>query len=752
MSSSRRVIKNTGILMGMELGIRLMDAVVAVLLARYLGPADFGLMAFALSFAWLFSILPGFGMGAMATRDTAQDAGKIGRYVSNGILAKTFLAGATFLLLAVVARVLGFDPTKSAAVMLAGLLMVIETNIRFLVSFFQGAQKMGTVAGVNLSVRAGWIAGSLFVMALGGTVTHLLGIRVIVAGTGLLASLFLIHTRLQKISWGFDLPSAFRMAKASIPFALFRLHGQLYMDIDTVMVSALRGDVMCGWYAAAQKFLKILTFIPNSFSNALLPALSRSGRESGPAAVADTLGKGCRYLAVMGLGIAGTVFAISDPLVLLLLGPAFREAAPALRILIWAVPFSFINGSLLAATAAVNREKQASWCLIAGALFSSLSNLAVVPLWGHLGAAATTMFAEAAICFLQLRVVRGAVPGFSMLQGRALHLSAALAGLLGTGWLLRGTHPVVAAAGGLAAYAAILLMTGGVSSDDRRMIREMLTRRKGPPPFGEASLPADLTVHCRVRNEERFVRQAIESVLPLAKKVLVYDTGSTDRTLEEVSAIPSDKIEIVRRPSADAKGLLAYRNEMIERTDTEWFMLVDGDEVYPDGAADRIARELASVPAGIHRIVIGRKHFIGSFNFVSGMNGVGRIFRTREIRHRVYSPKFENRVGHETPYLQGNPAAPAPSFSMRMPPDIFFFHCHHLRRSSRDEELGRMRRWRSVPLPVRPYLGPWPAGLRVNGAARRMSLAMTAGCVRLNTTFAALRLLRLPQALAGGKG
>ena len=38
----RKVMGHTGILMGMQLGIRMMDAVVSIILARYLLPEGFG--------------------------------------------------------------------------------------------------------------------------------------------------------------------------------------------------------------------------------------------------------------------------------------------------------------------------------------------------------------------------------------------------------------------------------------------------------------------------------------------------------------------------------------------------------------------------------------------------------------------------------------------------------------------------------------------------------------------------------------
>ena len=48
--ASGKVMGHTGILMGMELGMRLMDTLVAIVLARYLMPEGFGLLAFAIAF------------------------------------------------------------------------------------------------------------------------------------------------------------------------------------------------------------------------------------------------------------------------------------------------------------------------------------------------------------------------------------------------------------------------------------------------------------------------------------------------------------------------------------------------------------------------------------------------------------------------------------------------------------------------------------------------------------------------------
>jgi glycosyltransferase involved in cell wall biosynthesis len=222
----------------------------------------------------------------------------------------------------------------------------------------------------------------------------------------------------------------------------------------------------------------------------------------------------------------------------------------------------------------------------------------------------------------------------------------------------------------------------------------------------------------------------------LAQRIFVYDTGSTDTTLDLVRGIQSDKIEVVCKHSAGGRELTAYRNEMIERTDTEWFMLVDGDEIYPAHDIGRIADELGRVAPTVHRIVVDRRHLVRSFNFISPVDRLGRIFRTRHIRIKKDYP-------YQTPCLREDPDMPLHHFSMQFPEDIFFFHCHYLVRSSRDMELGRFRGWRKPPFPARPYFGPWPETLQPQGVASRMTPTILARCLSLNARILWARRFRV---------
>lgn len=252
-----------------------------------------------------------------------------------------------------------------------------------------------------------------------------------------------------------------------------------------------------------------------------------------------------------------------------------------------------------------------------------------------------------------------------------------------------------------------------------------------------------LTANVRVKNEERFVKRAIESVLPAVDKVLVFDTGSTDRTVERILEIRDPRIQLVHKPATDAMGLTKYRNEMADRAETEWFWNVDGDEIYPLSAALRVREFLLAVPDHIHRIAIRRKHFYGSCNFIGKFNAGGRIYRASRIRIRISDPKCGNEVGHETPYDIANPGAAHKEFSIVAPEEIHLFHLHYMPRSSKDSEMGRMRGWRPPPFPLRIYLGPWPAGLGDAALGKRLTPKLVLLWLLVNLSAGWKRLSRL---------
>lgn len=130
----------------------------------------------------------------------------------------------------------------------------------------------------------------------------------------------------------------------------------------------------------------------------------------------------------------------------------------------------------------------------------------------------------------------------------------------------------------------------------------------------------NITAHCLIRNEERWIWYAIKSVINYIDKIFIFDTGSTDRTVEIVKSIKSSKIIFEEKGIVDKKQLADLRQEMLDRTDTEWFLILDGDEVWPKSAIVELKNSIKNAPPKKEAIVAGEWVCIGDiFHYSKAM-------------------------------------------------------------------------------------------------------------------------------------
>jgi glycosyltransferase involved in cell wall biosynthesis len=118
-----------------------------------------------------------------------------------------------------------------------------------------------------------------------------------------------------------------------------------------------------------------------------------------------------------------------------------------------------------------------------------------------------------------------------------------------------------------------------------------------------------VTAHMVVKNEDRWVYFAINSVLPYVDTFLITDTGSTDHTVSLIKSINSPKIVFTKVHVKTRADLSAVRQSQINQTQTDWIWIVDGDEIYPDALSSEITSAIADKSKSI--IVVRRYDLLG---------------------------------------------------------------------------------------------------------------------------------------------
>ena len=131
-----------------------------------------------------------------------------------------------------------------------------------------------------------------------------------------------------------------------------------------------------------------------------------------------------------------------------------------------------------------------------------------------------------------------------------------------------------------------------------------------------------LTVVVLTKNEEKNILEVIENAHKVTEKILVVDSGSTDRTVEFAEA---NGAKVIYR--AWDNDFAAQRNFALEHVYTEWVLYLDADERINDELASAIKKEMQAPHKAMYRFIRRNSAFGRDFKYgVLGPDSVLRMF------------------------------------------------------------------------------------------------------------------------------
>lgn len=375
---------------------------VGIYVIRYLGPENFGVLSYAISFVGLFSTLATLGLDSIVVRELVKEPQR-----RDEILGSVFYLRIAGAVIAIVLTILTAFLLKETRynITLIGIIVTsaVFQSLNVVEYYFQA--RVESKFNVYVQSASLIIASIIKVFLVLFSAPLIYFAIVYVAEYFFLSIGFYIVYRANNLNisaWRYRYKTAITLLKDSWPLVLSGLVIAVYMKIDQVMIKNMLSSTEVGYYAAAVKLSEAWYFIPMAICASLFPAIVKA-KQISEKLYLSRLQKLYDILAWLAIGIAVPVTFLSEIIIKIIFGVKFLPAAPVLTIYIWAGVATFLGVASSQYLISENMTKLSFFRTLIGMVINVFLNLWLIPIYGIVGSALATLisysFATIAIGF-----------------------------------------------------------------------------------------------------------------------------------------------------------------------------------------------------------------------------------------------------------------------------------------------------------------------------------------------------------------
>jgi O-antigen/teichoic acid export membrane protein len=264
--------------------------------------------------------------------------------------------------------------------------------------------------------------------------------------------------------------------KEALPLSLTSIFAIMVFRVDTVMLSIIRGVEAVGFYNAAYRLMEALIFFPAVYVTSIFPVFSTLYVTSHKP-LKSAYEKSFKYLTIVSLPIAVGTTLLADQIILLIFKSAYFPSILTLQILIWVLPFSFVNYMLGSLLTSMNRQYVLLKITVVSLALNVGMNLIFIPVYSYLGAAFVTVITDAFAVALSFYVASKLV---SKIEIHKVIFKPAVASLIMAGFiLLFKMNLFIVIIISTVIYFAVLVAIKAFTTEDYDLFRQILNIKRG---------------------------------------------------------------------------------------------------------------------------------------------------------------------------------------------------------------------------------------------------------------------------------
>lgn len=369
-----------------------LSLLVGIITARYLGPANYGLINYGTAFTTFFAALCGLGINSVIIKNFVDHPDEQGETIGSALLMKIISSVLSVIMIVGVVSIIDRDePLTIQVVALCSLGSVFQVFDTFNY-WFQNQYRSKVTSFITLF--------SYFVTSVYRIVLLILNQDVrwfaLAMSIDYIVMAVLLYA-VYKRSGGPKLRFSFKKSKelisVSYHYILSMMMIAIYSKTDKLMLKQFLGESEVGYYATAVAICSMWTFVLQAIIDSLYPTILRLHSVD-----KEAFNRKNRQLYAIVFYISCFVSVMlvlfGDWGISLLYGAEYAPAGLPLKIITWYTAFSYLGVARNAWIVSEGKQRYLKYMYLCAAIMNVILNFVFIPIMGAAGAALASLITQ----------------------------------------------------------------------------------------------------------------------------------------------------------------------------------------------------------------------------------------------------------------------------------------------------------------------------------------------------------------------
>lgn len=366
---------------------------VNIIVARYLGRSNYGIINYGLSFVNFCSGICTLGLNTITIKYLVKNKEKQGKTLGTCIAMRIITSFLSVVLISILLFILKADDKIIRVVAFLQSISLIFDSFNTISLWYQYKLQSRTSAIISFIAYIFMAAYKLLLVYFKKSVVWF-GASNIVLSFIIALLLYIVYRKQKNQKLSIDFKWGKVLLGESYHFIISSLMVAIYAQTDKMMIGSMIDDIgAVGLYSVSITIMQLWSFLPTAIINSFKPPLLEIYNSN---KIKYLIKLKQLYSIIIWLSIAYTtfIFIFGKYIVLILYGKDYIGCLTSLRLVIFGVAFSFIGVIREFWLVCEGKQKYSKYFALFGALFNIIFNAILIPKFGINGAAIATVVTQ----------------------------------------------------------------------------------------------------------------------------------------------------------------------------------------------------------------------------------------------------------------------------------------------------------------------------------------------------------------------